>query len=87
MNEALQVTTFYEGYGSKVMKVDGFSDSDLDDLRRMDYRDMIQQVLEALDKCNGGMGTQWKAGYGVFSAYMNGQYPKSIFVEIGKSCD
>ena len=50
MNEALQVTTFYEGYGSKVMKVDGFSDEDLDNLRRMDYRDMIQQVLEALDK-------------------------------------
>ena len=87
MGEALQVSVFYEGYGSKVMKIDGFSDEDLDELRRMDYRDMKKEVLEALDRYNGGLGTCWQNGNGVYSAYMNGQYPKSIFVEIGKSCD
>ena len=87
MNEALKVTVFYEGVGSKVMKVDGFSDEDLDDLRRMDYRDMKKQVLDALDACNNNLGTCWQNGNGVLSMYMNGVHPKSIFVEIGKSCD
>lgn len=87
MEEALQVSVFYEGVGSKVMKVDGFDDGDLEDLRRMDYRDMMKQVTDALDRCNGGLGTCWHNGNGILSVYMNGQYPKSIFVEIGKSCD
>lgn len=87
MKEPLKVSTFRNGIGVKVMKVEGFTDEEFYDLTHMDYRDMKKEVLRLLDERNGKLGTNWYRGYGVFSMFTNTGYPGCIFVEMGNSCD
>lgn len=72
------------GMGTTTMKIDGFSDQELDDLNKMDYRDMKEAVLDELDKRNHGLGSVWFRGYGVYNAWIR---EKSVYMEIGNSCD
>lgn len=87
MTEPFKTSTFRDGIGIKVMKIEGFSDEEFYDLTHMDYRDMKTEVLRLLDVRNGGLGTTWFRGYGVFAMYTNNSYPNCIFVEMGNNCD
>lgn len=85
--KALEVSQFYEGVSARIMKIDGLSAEELDELNSMDYREMKEKILEMLDARNMGIGTVWACGYGVYSVFMNQQHPMSLFVEIGRGCD
>ena len=80
----LNVETFSEGFGSKCMKITGFTAQELDELEHMDYRDMKKKIVEMLDERNGKLGTRWVCGYGLYTAWIRNQ---ALFVEIGSSCD
>lgn len=80
----LTIEEWRKGMGTTTMKVDGFSDQELSDLNAMDYRDMKEVVLDELDSRNNGLGSQWFRGYGVYQVWVR---EKSVYVEIGNSCD
>ena len=82
--ERLNIETKYINSGTKVMKVTGFSESELSELNSMDYRDMIDKVLDMLDSRNNGIGTAWHNGYGVYQMWISNG---AVMVEIGTSCD
>jgi len=82
--EALKVTEFTRSTSTHTQKIDGFTDAELDYLNLIDYRDMKQYVLDELDKRNNKLGSTWHNGYGVYNVWIRG---KSVYVEIGNTCD
>lgn len=82
--ERLNIETKYINSGTKVMKITGFSEAELSELNSMDYRDMIDKVLDMLDSRNNGIGTAWHNGYGVYQMWVSNG---AVMVEIGTSCD
>ena len=82
--ERLNIETKYINSGTKVMKITGFSEAELSELNSMDYRDMIDKVLDMLDSRNNGIGTAWHNGYGVYQMWISNG---AVMVEIGTSCD
>lgn len=80
----LKIETHFHGFGSKTMKVSGFTESELSELTSMEYREMIDTVLDILDRRNGNIGTCWHNGYGVLNMWVNAG---CVYVEIGASAD
>ena len=66
------------------MKVTGFTDAELSELKSMDHMESKEVLLQMLNDRNGGVGTQWMCGYGVFSHWFDND---AAYVNIGKSCD
>ena len=84
MAEKLTVETAVERLATKVMKVSGFTEKELETFDRMDYRDMKEAVLAELDLRNQMLGTCWARGYGVYTMWLKDD---AVMVEIGSSCD
>ena len=84
MAEKLTVETAVERLATKVMKVSGFTEKELETFDKMDYRDMKEAVLAELDLRNKMLGTCWACGYGVYTMWLKDD---AVMVEIGSSCD
>ena len=82
--ERLKAEKFRDGLGVKTMKVTGFTAGELKELGSMEQSEMEEAVLNMLDTQGGGLGTQWKCGYGVYRVWLFGN---AVLVEIGNSCD
>ena len=70
--------------GMKTMMIDGFTDAELKELKRMDNDAGMERLLEILDERNDGLGTQWKCGNGIYSFWCDNE---CAFLNIGDSCD
>ena len=72
-------------------KVTGFSDEEMHELLTLDeekgYYAMRDRLVEIIDAHNPGHGTAWGAGYGIYDVKFHKDYPNSVFVETGSSCD
>ena len=82
--ERLKVEKFRDGLGVSTMKVTGFTAGELKELGSMEHCEMEEAVLDMLDAQGGGLGTQWKCGYGIYGITV-GQ--DAVYVEVGSSCD
>ena len=80
----LKIETAYKNVSTKVMKLTGFTEKELSELNSMDYREMMETVLDALDNRNNKVGTCWHNGYGVHTMWIR---DGAVYVEIGRSCD
>lgn len=66
------------------MKITGFSDGELSELKSMEHMESKMKILDMLDNRNDGLGTQWMCGYGVFGHWFDNE---AAYVNIGKDCD
>ena len=66
------------------MKITGFTDGELSELKSMEHHESKEKLMDMLDYRNGGIGTQWMCGYGVFAHWFDND---AAYVNIGKSCD
>lgn len=66
------------------MKITGFADGELAELKNMPHREAGERLLEMLDKRNDGIGTMWHNGYGVWSHWFD---EEAAYVNIGRNCD
>lgn len=66
------------------MRIGGFLDGELSELKSMEHYEAKDKLLDMLDRRNGGIGTQWKCGYGVYGMWFDNEY---AYVNIGRSCD
>ena len=80
----LNVELHYKNNSTDIMRVIGFTEQELSELNSMTYHEMKETVLDALDKRNSGLGSQWKCGFGVFQMWISNG---AVYVEIGNSCD
>lgn len=74
----------YNSAGLNTMKITGFSDGELSELKSMTNEEAQDTILEMLDSRNGGLGTCWACGYGVYSLWFD---EEAAYMNIGRSCD
>lgn len=66
------------------MRISGFKDGELSELKSMEHHEAGEKLLEMLDDRNGKIGTCWHNGYGVYGIWFDNEF---AYVNIGKSCD
>lgn len=74
----------YGGVGICTMRVSGFNDGELNELKSMEHREAVDKLIEMLDSRNNREGTAWACGYGIYGVWFDNEY---AYVNIGSSCD
>lgn len=70
--------------GLQTMRIGGFDDGELNELKSMEHYEAKDKLLEMLDSRNGNIGTCWHNGYGVYGLWFDNEY---AYLNIGTSCD
>lgn len=68
----------------RTMKISGFADGELEDLKSKPNLEAKQELLDMIDNRNGGMATVWHCGYGIYDVWFDNEF---AYVRIGISCD
>ena len=84
MEQGLNIEKRQYSVGMDTMVITGFTDDALKELKRMPNAEAADTLLATLDTLNGGIGTQWKRGYGVYGVWFDNE---AAYVNIGTSCD
>ena len=71
-------------FGKTTMRIGGFLDGELNELKSMEHYEAADKLLEMLDSRNDNIGTCWHNGYGVYGIWFDNEY---AYVNIGASCD
>ena len=66
------------------MRIGGFNNGELSELKSMEHYESKSKLLDMLDDRNHGLGLTWMAGPGVYGHWFDNEY---AYVNIGKSCD
>ena len=80
----LEITKQPCGNGMDTMRIAGFADCELNELKSMEHEEARQKLLEMLDERNNGTGTMWMCGYGVYGLWFDNEF---AYLNIGQSCD
>ena len=70
--------------GMNTVKITGFKDGELNELKSMCHFEAKEKILEMLDSRNGGVGTCWMCGPGVYGLWFDNE---AAYLNIGSSCD
>ena len=70
--------------GLETVKITGFNDGELNELKSMEHYEAKEKLLDMLDDRNGGQGTLWSGGYGVYGLWFDNE---AAYMNIGCSCD
>ena len=70
--------------GLETVKITGFGEGELSELKSMEHYESKEKLLEMLNSRNGGIGTAWMCGYGVYGLWYDND---AAYLNIGKSCD
>lgn len=66
------------------MKITGFTDNELSELKSMEHNESKEVLLQMLNDRNNGLGTAWMCGYGVYGLWYDND---AAYLNIGKTCD
>jgi hypothetical protein len=68
----------------KTMRISGFMDGELSELKSMEHKEAKTALLDMLDRRNSGTGTCWQNGYRVYGMWFDNEY---AYINIVTSCD
>ena len=66
------------------VKVSGFSDGELNELKSMEHMEAQEKLVDMLDSRNNGIGSCWAHGYGIYGVWFDNE---AAYMNIGNSCD
>lgn len=66
------------------MRIGGFSDGELSELKSMEHYDAKEALLDMLDRRNNGIATVWHNGYGIYGLWFDNEY---AYLNVGKTSD
>lgn len=72
------------GSGIDTIKISGFSDGELSELKSMEHHEAKEALLDMLDRRNGNIGSCYARGYGVYGMWFDNE---AAYLNIGTSCD
>ena len=72
------------GHGMETAKITGFEDGELNELKSMEHHEAKMTILGMLDNRNGGIGTCWMCGPGVYGLWFDNE---AAYMNVGTSCD
>ena len=82
---ALKIDKIESGMpGMDTMKITGFRDGELSELKSMEHYESKEKLLEMIDARNGGVATAWQCGYGIYGLWYDNE---AAYLNIGTSCD
>lgn len=70
--------------GLDQIKISGFSDGELSELKSMTNRDAEEKIIEMLDSRNNGEGTRYACGYGIYGLWFDNE---AAYMSVGTTCD
>lgn len=70
--------------GLNLVKITGFGDGELSELKSMTHQEAEETLIGMLDSRNGGIGTTWACGYGIYDVWFDND---TAYMSIGNSCD
>lgn len=70
--------------GMTEIRITGFKDGELDELKSMEHGEASEKLIEMLDYRNGNQGTCWAQGYGIYGVWFDNE---AAYMNIGSSCD
>ena len=70
--------------GMKTMRIGGFRNNELSELKSMEHGESKEKLLQMLDDRNNGIATVWHNGYGVYGLWYDNEF---AYLNIGSSCD
>ena len=82
--EKLTVEEIGKTGGMRTMKVTGFQDGELNELKSMEHHEAREKVMEMLDSRNDGLGNRLVCGYGVYGLWFDNE---AVYFNAGTSCD
>lgn len=82
--QKLIIENIHASNGMNTMRISNFAEGELSELKSMEHGEATEKLLEMLDSRNGGIGTCWHNGNGVYGVWYDNEF---AYVNIGKSCD
>lgn len=73
----------YSG-GLDHVKITGFSEGELSELKSMEHGEAQLKLVEMLDSRNHGEGTRYACGYGIYGLWFDNE---AAYLSIGSTCD
>jgi len=70
--------------GMDEVKITGFGNGELSELKSMSHDEAEGKIIEMLDSRNDGIGTTWACGYGIYGLWFDNE---AAYLSIGHSCD
>lgn len=70
--------------GMAEMKITGFKDGELNELKSMEHHEAEEKLIDMLDYRNGNQGTCWAQGYGIYGVWFDNE---AAYMNVGCSCD
>jgi len=77
-----KMNSLASGRGMVPMRIGGFTDGELSELKSMDHFEAKEKLLEMIDSRNDGIGTLWMCGDGVFGLWFDNEY---AYLNVGTS--
>lgn len=70
--------------GLDTIRITGFEDGELADLKSMPHGDAEKKLIAMLDERNGGEGTRLACGYGIYGLWFDNE---AAYINVGTTCD
>ena len=70
--------------GMDTMRIGGFTDGELSELKSMDHYEAKEVLLDMLDRRNEGQGTCWMCGNGVYGLWFDNEF---AYLNVGTTCN
>ena len=81
----LDIKTIPSGrVGMNTLMITGFKDSELSELKSMEHHEAKEKLVEMLDSRNGGQGTAYACGYGIYGMWFDNE---AAYMNVGSTCD
>lgn len=84
MSRPLKVEEWHNTGGIRTMRISGFGDGELNELKSMEHHEASEKLIDMLNYRNNGVGTTWQCGYGVYGIWYDNEF---AYVNIGTTCD
>ena len=81
---ALKLERSRYGSGLDMVKVSGFSENELSELKSMEHMEAKEKLIDMLDSRNQGEGTRLACGYGMYGLWFDNE---AAYMNVGSSCD
>lgn len=79
-----EVKTLASGRNMKVMRIGGFGEGELEELKSKEHDEAKGELLNMIDRRNSGRATVWMRGYGIYGCWFDNEY---AYLNVGTSCD
>lgn len=81
---AMKIEKSRYGNGLDEIRISGFKDGELNELKSMEHMEAKEKLIEMLDDRNNGEGTALACGYGIYGMWFDNEY---AYMNVGSSCD